>query len=99
MIPTHRKKAYKAECTRWMGEVDKVHIMRILKAAGVQVTMHNSYLMLRFTDDHKSIDTMSFGDWIVIGENGFIKRYTNEIFNVKYEEKCNDNNIKEAVGN
>lgn len=89
MNHTHRKKAYTAECMQWNTHSDKDNIIQTLQDHGYEVTQYGHCIMIRYNDgrDENSIDTMYIGDWLVTGENGNIKRYTDDVFNIKYEEK------------
>lgn len=77
MTATHQKRAYRAVCTQW----DGTNTAQILALLG-DATQYGENIMCRYS---LGISTLRVGDWVVVGENGEIKTYRNEVFHVKYE--------------
>lgn len=76
---THQKKPYQAECLQWDG--NNVNEIRRLSIA--EITQHGaSYLVIRHEN---TLSTLSPGWWVVKGENGQVKCYSDEVFRVKYQ--------------
>jgi hypothetical protein len=85
---THRKRPYYAKAVQ-LTENNKDHVIELTKSIGGYATRFGDQLMVRFDTPRPrqyTPDTMSIGDWIVEGENGVSKVYTDEAFKVKYEE-------------
>ena len=85
---THRKRPYYAKAVQ-LTENNKAHVIELTKSIGGYATRFGDQLMVRFANPRPrqyTPDTMSIGDWIVEGENGVSKVYTDEAFKVKYEE-------------
>lgn len=78
MKPTHQKRAYCAECVQWDG-MNTSEVLGLFEDA----TTWKEYLMIRYGD---GIATLQIGWWVVTGENGVVKCYSDEVFRVKYEE-------------
>ena len=84
---THRKRPYYAKAVQ-LTENNKDHVIELLKSIGGYATRYGDQLMVRFGNPpptQRAIDMMSIGDWVVKGENGASKVYTNKIFHIKYE--------------
>jgi hypothetical protein len=84
---THRKHPYYAKAVQ-LTEHNKDHVIELLKSTGGYATRYGDQLMVRFDNPpptQRAIDMMSIGGWIVEGENGTSKVYTDEAFKVKYE--------------
>jgi len=83
---THQKHPYRAHAIQWDGK-NTEEVIEVLTSAGADVQPHMECLMLRYKDRvNLNIDTMKITDWIVRGENGMVKCYTDKVFNEKYEE-------------
>lgn len=92
---THKKRPYKAFAIQWNGHNTDDVFELLSPFASVCIHKYgkeetsNEYIMIRFNDKldgRPSIYTMSIGEWVVMGENGKTKCYTDEVFKVKYEE-------------
>lgn len=81
MIPTHRKRAYHAQAVQWVGV--NVNEVREMFRREVEFHLRPQMLMIRF--EPGEVRTLSISDWIVKGENGTVKCYTDEQFKIKYE--------------
>jgi hypothetical protein len=71
-----KKRAYTANCVQWVGDVSE------LRKFG-EVSLLNGWAMVR---SPQGLVSLAPNDWLVIGENGVAKTYTDEVFKVKYEE-------------
>jgi hypothetical protein len=76
---THQKRPYRAKCLQWDG-TNAAALDDVLQ----HLTEHGSELLIRH---HGMIETLRVGDWVVTGENGEVKCYTDEVFRVKYEAR------------
>lgn len=76
--PTHQKRPYKARCVQWVG-INTEEIVSLLK----DVQPWGDYLMYRYPN---GVGTLRMGDWVVVGENGQVKCYTDAVFRIKYEK-------------
>jgi hypothetical protein len=79
MKATHQKTPYLAEAIQWDGH-NSAQVITLINA-DVRET-EGKYLMVRAAND---IFTMVPGWWAVKGENGIVKCYSNDVFNVKYQ--------------
>ena len=84
MKPTHKKRAYYAEAIQWTGDnfAAIARMMGIEPSSDEIVLWGGHQVILRHA---RGIDTLHIGDWLARGENGNVKRYTDEVFNTKYE--------------
>ena len=75
---THMKRPYRAQAIQW----DSSNTSEIMQMLSSTSRLYNGKLMLK----HKNGDfsTLSPTDWVVKGENGEVKRYSDEVFNTKY---------------
>lgn len=77
---THQKKPYQAKCVQWDGN----NVNAIRQLVMMDVVQHGaSYLAIRHEN---TISTISPGWWVVKGENGQVKCYSDEAFRVKYQD-------------
>lgn len=81
MTYTHRKRAYHAAAMQWRG-TNTSEIAHFFPPR-VEVIPYGDALLIRFAPGE--ISTMKVGDWAVRGENGEVKCYSDEQFNIKYE--------------
>jgi hypothetical protein len=80
---THRKRAYHANAIQWK-ETNLGEVLDALRGAGLSAVWHApNHVMIR---DGSSIETIEPGYWVVRGENGQVKTYTDTVFKTKYEE-------------
>jgi hypothetical protein len=78
---THRKRAYHAHAIQWDG-----NNLEELRELLDNVQVHDDeHLMVRHAQGPLTIQTLKVGDWVVQGENGVVKCYTDEVFRTKYE--------------
>lgn len=86
---THEKVPYYASAVQWTGQNDK-EVLALLNNRDTYATRYGLYqIMVRFShpaEGQKMIDTLDAGSWIVTGENGQVKCYTDKQFNIKYRE-------------
>ena len=75
---THQKRPYRAQCWQWNG-TNTQEIVQLFHDAKIHDENH---IMVRHGN---RISTLVIGSWIVRGENGQIKCYNNNEFNIKYE--------------
>ena len=84
MKPTHKKRAYYAEAIQWTGD----NFWAIARMMGIDpnsdeiVLWGGHQVILRHS---RGSDTLHIGDWVVKCENREVKRYTDAVFNTKYE--------------
>ena len=74
---THQKRPYKACCLQW-DKTNSMEIIGILRHAELQ---GEDYIVWRH---EKGISTLKIGDWVIVGENGVVKTYDNDVFFEKY---------------
>ncbi len=83
MRSTHQKRAYRARALQWDG-TNTLDIIDALRHEHVtRLDEHPEYLIIRHAPH---ISCLSLGDWVVVGENGAVKTYTDVVFKTKYEE-------------
>lgn len=75
-----QKRPYKADCIQWTGDnFDEIAIMMVAHDVS---RYGDRYVMIR----HKTgISTLDIGGWVVRGENGYVKTYSDRVFKIKYE--------------
>lgn len=77
MTPTHKRRARLAECVQFDG-------VTIPEGLPCSIDLHNGALMLR--NEYKNlIGTLHRMDWAVIGEDGRMRIYSDEKFQLMYE--------------
>ena len=76
---THEKIGYKATCTQW----DGTNLEEIVSKFDDVNLWNGKLLIIRH---YNTIETLALGDWVVTGENKYVKSYTNEQFNIKYKK-------------
>jgi hypothetical protein len=77
---THQKRPYKALAIQWNGS-NAEEVASLLK---VEFRWYNDHLMLKH--ENGDFSTLKQSDWIVRGENGEVKTYTDYTFITKYTE-------------
>jgi len=78
MKATHQKRPYLAECVRWDGtNFDELGSI----FSDIENVGSSGWLMVR----GKQVFGIPLGYWVVTGENGQVKVYSDAIFNIKYE--------------
>ena len=91
MNPTHKRRARHAEALQFNADniqvmLDKLHT---IDGVSAQAYKGNDRMILVRQDTGspymQSIYTLYTGDWLVTGENGLTKRYTDDQFLIKYE--------------
>ena len=85
---THQKRPYCANAVQFTN-TNTEHILTILNQNAEALKYGPTEIMIRFAEPmqgRKLIDVIKHGDWVVTGENGNIKIYTNESFYIKYEK-------------
>ena len=75
---SHRKRAYKADAIQWDGTNTEV----VFDAYPGAELFGSRHIMVRHAE---GISTLNIGDWVVRGENGEVKSYSDDVFKVKYE--------------
>jgi hypothetical protein len=75
----YEKTPYKADAIQWDGR-NSAEVIAMFDEACLYDTDH---IMIRYDG---SIVTLSHGWWVVTGENGYIKCYSDKVFRVKYRE-------------
>ena len=84
----YRKRAYHADAIR-LSEETKSQVLYLLNDKVAYAVPYGPLeIMVRFSEPaegRKLIDTIAYGDWVVTGENGLVKVYTDEQFHSKYE--------------
>ncbi len=73
-----QKRAYKARSIQWDG-TNTEEVLDVFPNARLHGSNH---LMVRHAE---GVSTLELGAYIVIGENGEVKAYTEETYHVKYE--------------
>jgi hypothetical protein len=73
---THAKRPYKAVCIQY-GKKTAIEVQSLFD----NVQNHAGFLMVRHTG---GIHCIYEGDWVVRGQNGAVKVYNDETFNIKY---------------
>ena len=81
---THKKRPYLAHAIQW-DESNLESIAAMLPKAEVQMVGRVAFIRY----EPGECDIMRPRDWIVKGENGDVKLYSDDIFRVKYEEVGN----------
>lgn len=77
-----RKRPYTATAIQWDGH-NFNQVCEMLEPAGCEVDLYGEdMIMLRSAE---GIKTLRLGDYVVRGENGSVKTYTDKIFTTKYE--------------
>lgn len=88
MIHTHQKRPYKAKCTQYTGD-NRAEIIALLSDSNTFATKYSEdCIMVRFNKappGGRSIETLTPGWWIVIGENLVTKCYDDATFRLKYK--------------
>jgi len=79
MKPTHQRRSRKAECFQFKGHNYDV-IAPLFESASLYGT---DTIMLR--KHQGGIKCLSIGDWVVIGEDGKVRTYKDNEFNLMYE--------------
>ena len=86
---THEKIPYYAHAVQWKGS-NTEEILTLLNNRDTYATRYGIHqIMVRFShpaEGQRSIDTLDAGSWVVTGENGTVKCYTDEQFKTKYRE-------------
>lgn len=72
-----KKRAYKALAVQWDGENTEA-----VRALIPEAQPFRDALLLRHD---KGVDSLVKGDWVVRGENGYVKTYNDATFKIKYE--------------
>lgn len=75
---THQKRPYRARCVQFDGYNYDI-IVPLFKDA---TKYGEDHIMVRYGH---GIVTLRVGDWTVIGEDGRIRVYSDEVFHIKYE--------------
>lgn len=82
--PTHQKHPYLAHAIQWDGD-NTPAVFEALKgfAKDVYPSVYNvDHIYIRH--EH-GVTVIRKGWWVVTGENGEVKVYSDEVFNIKYE--------------
>ena len=74
---THKKLTYFAHCVQWKGD-NANEILEIYPNASIE----GEYVVIRTPG---RLDTLYVSDWLRVGQNGVIKRFTDREFQEKYE--------------
>lgn len=68
---------YRAVCFQWDGTNAEV----ICKFIDNALVFREKYIVIRHKD---GVNTLNIGDWVIKGEDGEIRFYTKELFQLKY---------------
>lgn len=74
----YQKRPYRAVCVQWNGD-NADEIINMLEDAQV---FREEYIVVRHQG---GMHTLRLGDWVISGEDGTARFYTNEVFSIKYE--------------
>ena len=89
MNNTHEKRPYKATCTQFDG-TNQDEIIGILSNDTTYATrFESSCIMVRFdkpAPGSRSIETLTAGWWVCVGENEVVKCYDDYTFRLKYRK-------------
>ena len=91
MIATHKRRARHAEAMQFTADNIQVMLDKLHTIDGVSAKAYkgnNQMIMVRQGNGlpyMQTIYTLHTGDWLVTGENGLTKRYTDDQFKIKYE--------------
>ena len=88
-----RKRQYYATAVQFT-EANEAEVLALLNNKTTYASMYIvrdelRQIMVRFSKPapgQRMIDTLDAGSWVVTGENGAVKCYTDEQFKIKYEE-------------
>lgn len=78
----YQKRQYKAIALQ-LQEDNFEEAMSLINQNGAEPHQYGDNLMVRFSSG--DINTIRAGSWIVVGENGDVKLYNNDVFHIKYE--------------
>lgn len=78
---THKKRQYNAHAVQWT-QNNLVDVQAMLPSA--EISKVGDVAFIRYAPGECNV--MKSLDWIVKGENGDIKIYSDDIFHIKYEE-------------
>jgi hypothetical protein len=78
---THQKRPYRAMAIQF-NETNVEEVMSVIRTNGAEPHEYGEYIMIRFPN---GIEMISIGSWVVVGENGDVKCYSNDVFHIKYE--------------
>lgn len=78
MAFNYQKRPYRALCAQWKGD-NAAEIIVMLDNAHV---FRDEFIVVR---QPGRIHTLRLGDWVLKGEDGTARFYTNENFRIKYE--------------
>jgi hypothetical protein len=76
-----KKVAYYGESVQWDGS-NLLKMQELCSGLVCRLLKYDDLLMVRLNNE---IFTLKVGDWMVKGENGEVKHYTNEIYHIKYQ--------------
>lgn len=74
----YQKRPYRAMCVQWNGD-NAADIIGMLDSAHV---FREEFIVVR---QPGRMHTLRLGDWVLKGEDGAARFYTNENFKIKYE--------------
>lgn len=86
-----RKRQYYAKAVQLTPD-NEAQVLAILNNGTTRTTIYEGQsrcLIVRFsapTPGQRAVDTLNFGNWVVTGENGEVKCYSDKQFKIKYEE-------------
>ena len=81
---THQKRPYRANAIQWTGDNTQA-VFDALKGFSKDVypsVYNDNHIYIRH--EH-GVTVIGKGWWVVTGENGDVKLYSDSVFNVKYE--------------
>ena len=83
MLFNFQKHPYRADCIQWTGIntqeiLDKLAKVEVLRAE----VFRKDFILIRFDE---CVHTLRHGDWIITGEDGVVRYYTNAKFLANYE--------------
>ena len=80
---THQKKPYRATALQYR-EDNREDVLSFLKQNLAEAHEYGEFIMIRF--GRGRIDTIGYGSWLLVGEDGQVRSHGDEEFSVKYEE-------------
>ena len=86
VVPTtynYKKKPYRALCLQYRdGNAEEV--LSMLSQNNAEGHLYGEHIMVRY-NMHR-INTIGYGDWVVVGEDGRVRFHGEDVFKIKYEE-------------
>ena len=92
MNPTHKRRARHAEALQFNADNIQVMLAKLRQTDGCSAEQYKGspdMILVRNTISdgmNPGIYTLYVGDWLVTGENGITKSYSDQEFKIKYEE-------------